>query len=55
MGIFDHSSRSAIVRSHTDLISFIPKVFYVHIHVGAIPKLFPQSWEHGIVQHLLAC
>ena len=22
---------------------------------GAIPKLFPQSWEHGIVQHLLVC
>ena len=22
---------------------------------GAIPKLFPQSWEHEMVQNLLVC
>ena len=68
MGIFDHSSRGAFVRSHTDVGRDGPALS-LHSNSsqrcstctvmleqeGAIPKLFPQSWEHGIVQHLLVC
>ena len=98
MGIFDHSSRSAFVRSHTDVgreglalslhsnssqrcsirlrsglcagqsSSSTPNSL-IHVFMDlalctgavmleqerAIPNLFPQSWERGIVQHLSVC
>ena len=94
MRTFDHSSRSAFVRSHTDIgreglalilhssssrrcsiglrsglcagqsssstsnsmslwTCFVHWCTVILEQEGAIPKLFPQSWEHEIVQHLL--
>ena len=97
MGIFDHSSSSAFVRSDTDvgpeglahslhsnssqrssiglgsglcagLSSSSTPNLLIHVFMdlalctcvileqeGVIPKLFPQSWEHEIVQNLLVC
>jgi len=89
MGIFDHSSWSAFVRSGTDvgweglahsLLSNSSQSRSIRSRSGLcagqsssstpnqlimslwtllwnrnIPKLFPQSWEHEIVQHVLVC